>query len=48
MELIGLVKSTHCLGMKTLDAETLANVGVVLKTENSFGYEINQAKLAEQ
>lgn len=33
--------------MKTLPTETLAAVGASLKTENVFGYEINQERLKE-
>lgn len=33
--------------MKNLSTETLAEVGAALKTDNAFGYEIDQAKLAE-
>jgi phage host-nuclease inhibitor protein Gam len=48
---------THCIrvkeeadkeAMKTLDSETLVNVGAALKTENAFGYEVKLAlELAE-
>lgn len=46
---------THCIrtkeecdkeAMKTLDTETLANVGAALKQENAFGYEIHAHSLA--
>lgn len=33
--------------MKNLSTETLAEVGAALKTENAFGYEINQEKIRE-
>ena len=33
--------------MKNLSTETLAQVGAGLKTENAFGYEINQEKIKE-
>lgn len=33
--------------MKSLSSETLAEVGASLKTENTFGYEINQEQLKE-
>lgn len=33
--------------MKSLSAETLAEVGAGLRTENAFGYEIDRAKLPE-
>ncbi len=34
--------------MKDLPTETLAEVGAGLKTDNTFGYEINRAKIAEE
>lgn len=33
--------------MKTLSAETLAEVGAGLKVENTFGYEIDRARIAD-
>lgn len=33
--------------MKTLPAETLAEVGAGVKVENTFGYEIDRARIAE-
>lgn len=33
--------------MKNLSSETLAEVGAALKTENAFGYEINQERIRE-
>lgn len=33
--------------LKNLDAETLANVGAALKSENVFGYEIDRTKVQE-
>ena len=33
--------------MKALDTETLTRVGAALKSENVFGYEVDQAKLQE-
>lgn len=33
--------------MKNLSSETLAEVGAGLKTQNTFGYEINQEKVGE-
>jgi phage host-nuclease inhibitor protein Gam len=47
---------SHCLrqkeeldkeAMKSLSAETLAEVGASVKTENAFGYEINLEKIRE-
>lgn len=49
-------KLLHCIrtreepdkeAMKALDTETLAAVGAQLKSENVFGYEVDQAKLQE-
>lgn len=49
-------KLDHCIrtreepdkeAMKALDTETLANLGAALKSENVFGYEVDQAKLQE-
>lgn len=34
--------------LRNLDSETLANIGVALRTENVFGYELSVEEIAEQ
>lgn len=47
MHCIRLKEEIDKEAMKQLPAETLAEVGAGLKTENAFGYEIDRARIAE-
>lgn len=50
LQLINCIRTKEELdkeAMKNLTDETLAEVGATRKTENAFGYEINQEKIRE-